>query len=1638
MSTPIQNIPSVNILALIPNSYTKLIGIPVTYYYDISGNELYNSFSPISLLSSKCQVPFIGKRGIGYNSTYANTTISTLTLAGPSSITFDKAYNNTYISDTSGVIYKINLYTGLVSLIVGNYTANTGTITSTPISSYGSLFNYPLSTAFDGSGNFYIADQITGQIAKMNLNTSMITGIVNMGTTYKPNCILIDNASNLYFSSTNGINKLSLSGTLPATATTIDSTFTSAIYQMVFYPTNQNLIYGAATTLTPLTIRVFNISTPASSYSITFPATINTTGYGITFDSIGNLYVTSNTIIYFISNTKINSITGTTTLTATDYSIYSSTGINGTAYSGLRWLSVDNANNLYISDTIGNIIYKYINNTYNTNYLLPSNLDLGTTFIPKMMLGGTSSQAASFPISNYIVDSLNSPIEYYIEGATYNIIDNSGLICHYMFNYQDISGVNVGNYASGSFVYDASLSATGMGYQTDYVTGNGCLNLTATSSQYVQVNNSTLTTAWPPAGGEGITIAFWMKPNMPLSDISIFDFAGTSNTNRIVMYYAHNKSINLIISSSPSSLTDIFTSMVITPSKWYHLVLTVSKSVTLCYLNGIVINTYTGNYYPSTATRSNCYIGKSNFPGNNTTNDGQIDDFRIYNRAITDTEAFKLYSFNELSNYYKFDLEDIFKGDGISIANYASGYPIYDASLSAVNSQINGISTSSYMTGNACLCLSGNVVNIPTPNISTNGFTVAFWMNTTSTNAIGLLQLIGSTLDTNTFIYINNSGINRVIVYSCRYTGAINQTLLNTTIPINDGVWHHVVVTSTYAVAGNNTSTIKIYIDNVLNATTNTGWYPSSLSKKGYIGYSNSYNGLIDDFRIYSRVLSSQEITALYNYTYTPDKLAVTAINTNTFTVTAPKYNGISATITTTPTHTDSSSNSIYKTILTGLSQDVGYGYNFTYANGLVLTGNTILYSTPATPELTINSTTNNNTIAVSTQSYTNGLTTGCYFYFNGVVYSGTYSSNSYSITFNGLSSNTAYNITCNVFNMSNITSMNTTKYTTIPSASLTVTTTNDTSIIFTDETNYTGLTSYQIKLYTVEAYTGSPKTSLSDSKTGANQTTTISNLTSNTKYWYQVVADNSNNTTLQTVTTYGPSTSTSSFAYTTIPSAVVTATTINTTSIEFTDTTNYTGAGVTYEIILYTSATYATATAVTGTTQSPSTSTTITGVNQKFTVSGLTANTQYWFQSIATNSLNTSSSTTTTYGSANPLTYSTPPIAPTIVITPNFFSAGVVITPSTLNGSLQITYKLVYGGSTATGTSIPTISGLTMGTSYSYTLTCYNNASYPSTSVTGTFTTSNISYLNPTTGTYTKTIASGANSVLFDVAGTGYGFTVNPGTTSGGTTLAGIDVSFEMCAGGAGGGGGRNSGTRYYNGGGGGGAGQYIQKSVNVTGTYTITIGGGGSGGAGGKGTAGVTTGGDGTYGFITSISGTGVNYTALRHVNQPGRGGGTNNYLNFGGYGGASYRPDGTALPRVVQDISGDTTNGYGGCGGCGTNNTGSMITSAAQTKGGNGGQSTTPSETLINLSMCQGGGGGGGATANGASIGLGGSAGSGTVTGSGGMGGQGGNNSNINGGNANTYGSGGGGGGVSASAAGNGGAGAGGMFFMKYTLT
>ena len=144
----------------------------------------------------------------------------------------------------------------------------------------------------------------------------------------------------------------------------------------------------------------------------------------------------------------------------------------------------------------------------------------------------------------------------------------------------------------------------------------------------------------------------------------------------------------------------------------------------------------------------------------------------------------------------------------------------------------------------------------------TNQMTISLWMFSTGG---GERFLVDKNRFSNAFDLAVTSSLNRLrFGFETIEDGEHSLTM---TSNMRDNIWYHVVAIFD---PSDSTKKQKIYINGVLNVTSNyTGTMSgnSGVLKIGtYMGSStNSWNGTIDDVRIYNRALSPEEINASYN-----------------------------------------------------------------------------------------------------------------------------------------------------------------------------------------------------------------------------------------------------------------------------------------------------------------------------------------------------------------------------------------------------------------------------------------------------------------------------------------------------------------------------------------------------------------------------------------------------------------------------------------------------------------------------------------------------------------------------------------------------------------------------------------------------
>ncbi len=219
--------------------------------------------------------------------------------------------------------------------------------------------------------------------------------------------------------------------------------------------------------------------------------------------------------------------------------------------------------------------------------------------------------------------------------------DQDGLVLHYAF--EDGSGVvagdETGNYPGtleGNTAWESAAQVGGavrFATDGDYITGgsDAGLDLTGDLTISVFLRQDAVLSNWSRVVGKGETstrtYGIWTSP--------------TSQPNKILFQQQTGGGTNNLFSTSE-----------ITPGEWVHVVATVSGNTMRLYLNGAL----EGEQTRSGAVRSSSAPFTVGDPGWLNAFSGAVDELRVYNRAISETEVIGLL---ELSSILDSD------GDGI-------------------------------------------------------------------------------------------------------------------------------------------------------------------------------------------------------------------------------------------------------------------------------------------------------------------------------------------------------------------------------------------------------------------------------------------------------------------------------------------------------------------------------------------------------------------------------------------------------------------------------------------------------------------------------------------------------------------------------------------------------------------------------------------------------------------------------------------------------------------------------------------------------------------------------------------------------------------------------------------------------------
>ncbi len=298
---------------------------------------------------------------------------------------------------------------------------------------------------------------------------------------------------------------------------------------------------------------------------------------------------------------------------------------------------------------------------------------------------------------------------------------------------------------------------------------------------------------------------------------------------------------------------------------WQHFVATYDGSTMRMYKDGVVSATTYSQTGNMANTSGGPRIGGGSGSGSEYYMNGQIDDVRIYNRALSASEITQLYNQTK-GNVVNKTVKPSGLQDGL-VGHWTFDGPDMLSNVADVSGQgnhgyLNGQISTTTDDGKIGQALDfdgvDDWVKIPNDdslNFNDVSFSLGGWFNSTEGGVL---------------MYKYNSGqayyllsMNTDKTFRIRVNDG-DQVILDSDSTYSFNEWHHIM-----SVINQTNNTMYIYIDGVLDGSADISLI-GNLSNSGYLRILSNYNDTVhieakvDDVRIYNRALLADEINQLY------------------------------------------------------------------------------------------------------------------------------------------------------------------------------------------------------------------------------------------------------------------------------------------------------------------------------------------------------------------------------------------------------------------------------------------------------------------------------------------------------------------------------------------------------------------------------------------------------------------------------------------------------------------------------------------------------------------------------------------------------------------------------------------------------
>jgi len=449
-------------------------------------------------------------------------------------------------------------------------------------------------------------------------------------------------------------------------------------------------------------------------------------------------------------------------------------------------------------------------------------------------------------------------------------------------DFEETAGTVIGDWKNNVHSENKPASAAAT-KSTSSVVGDRCLVFNG-SSQYTLGGVTNMPTT-------KMSFAFWIKTTATAGTLISFGGGSSNNVERAVKLSAGKVQL---FEKNGAAETSLLSSSTVNDDSWHQIVCTIAgiSSVWKIYVDKVDVSASAVNGPGNTnlavlqTTIAVSYVNAliSNYYA------GSIDDLRVYNEVLTQSEIDELYAlkpfngtqtsaYSNIISWYRIE-----ETSGSTLADIKSANPatLYNTSFITFPSEGADSGSSSIKFNNTDMdstTASQGFAQMGVAGLTATGpVSISLWVKASVTRNCIILSFNADNYGTTTYFWRMYMYSNNTFGFQVRQGNVGDDNVSTTSGSTNNGNWHHITVVK----SGNTTSdTLKLYIDNSLKATktlSNTGGYAWPAWNDLKFGVGKYYNGnvpsrvynwwakdvQIDDVRIYGSALSTAQIAELY------------------------------------------------------------------------------------------------------------------------------------------------------------------------------------------------------------------------------------------------------------------------------------------------------------------------------------------------------------------------------------------------------------------------------------------------------------------------------------------------------------------------------------------------------------------------------------------------------------------------------------------------------------------------------------------------------------------------------------------------------------------------------------------------------